>query len=452
MTLTRPPVLVDYEDVAWFRDQPEAARGAAAALGRRVGLGEQRTAQLVLAVAELTGNLTKHAIDGSLLLRVVRTHPEPGADASAGVEVIAVDGGPGMADIPAALRDGMSTSGTLGIGLGAVQRLADTFDIHSRPGTGTIQLARFWPRPAPRSASGEPAVAGLTRPISGEQTCGDAWAARADSGHVPSGGGHAPVGSERVTGGGHVPAARDHVPTAGPRGGGASTQGRSGAERPSWSALTNPRSYQARPAVPSRAGTPPEAPAWPGPSDVRPAVAGRTAPVRAAVPGRGEGLLVMCCDGLGHGPQAALAAQAAVQAFHAATGRTPGQVMEHVHRALRGTRGAAVAIARLEPDGRLLFCGIGNITAALVTAADRTTLMSQPGIVGHQMRQLRTYETELPATGVLVMHSDGLSERWSAADLAGLLHHPPGVIAASLLRQAATRRDDAGVVVARTPR
>ncbi|MFE9538719.1 SpoIIE family protein phosphatase [Streptomyces sp. NPDC006691] len=443
MTVTRSPVLVDSEDVAWFRDQPEAARGAAAALGRRIGLDEQRTAQLVLAVAELAGNLTKHAVDGSLLLRVVRTHAESGAEAragvgvTAGVEVIAVDSGPGMADIPAALRDGMSTSGTLGIGLGAVQRLADSFDIHSRPGTGTIQLARFWPRPAPPAASGEPAVAGVTRPISGEQTCGDAWAARTDSGSPPTG--------------------RGRTPAAGPRGDEAPAYGVSGDGRPSWSDLTNPLSHQMRPTVPRHAGARPETPGRPGPGEARTVAAGtvaagRSAPVRAASPGGGEGLLVLSCDGLGHGPQAALAAQAAVQAFRTATGRTPEKVMEDVHRALRGTRGAAVAIARLEPDGRLLFCGIGNITAALVTTAARTTLMSHPGIVGHQMRQLRTYEAQLPSAGVLVMHSDGLSERWSATDLAGLLHHPPAVLATGLLRQAGTRRDDASVVIARTPR
>ncbi|MFE0681862.1 SpoIIE family protein phosphatase [Streptomyces sp. NPDC058961] len=438
MTVTRSPVLVDCEDVAWFRDQPEAARGAAAALGRRIGLDEQRTAQLVLAVAELAGNLTKHAVDGSLLLRVLRPHAESGAEAAAGVgvtagvEVIAVDSGPGMADIPAALRDGMSTSGTLGIGLGAVQRLADSYDIHSRPGTGTIQLARFWPRPAPSAARAEPAVAGVTRPISGEQTCGDAWAARTDSGSLPT--------------------VRGRAPSDGPRGDGTPPHGPSAEGRPSWSALTNPLSQQSRSTVPRPAGARPETPGRPGPDDARTVSTGRTTPVRAASPGGGAGLLVMSCDGLGHGPQAALAAQAAVQAFRTATGRTPEKVMEEVHRALRGTRGAAVAIARLEPDGRLLFCGIGNITAALVTTADRTTLMSHPGIVGHQMRQLRTYEAQLPAAGVLVMHSDGLSERWSAADLAGLLHHPPAVLATGLLRQAGTRRDDASVVIARSPR
>lgn len=142
------PPLLDCEDSAWFRDQPDAARGAAAALGRRIGLGEHRTAQLVLAVAELATNVTKHAADGSMLLRVLRNRDV------AGVEVIVVDGGPGMADVPAALRDGVSTIGTLGIGLGAVQRLADRFDVHSVAGLGTVQLARFWPHPPPPPSPG----------------------------------------------------------------------------------------------------------------------------------------------------------------------------------------------------------------------------------------------------------------------------------------------------------
>ncbi|MFE2301140.1 ATP-binding protein [Streptomyces sp. NPDC059445] len=397
--------LLDCEDVAWFRDQPEAARGAAAALGRRIGLGEQRSSQLVLAVAELAGNIAKHAVDGSLLLRVVRNED------IAGVEVLAVDGGPGIADVPAALQDGMSTTGTLGIGLGAVRRLADSFHIHSQPGVGTVQLARFWPRPAHPSVAGEPAVGGVTRPIGGEQVCGDAWTARTDTGEQFS-----------------VPPTEK---AAGPPASGAV----------GWSALTGVRPATPHPRTATTRG-----------SFAGPGRSGRPTAVRAAVAGPGTGVLIMSCDGLGHGPMAAVAAQAAVHAFRTGTARTPEGAMEQVHRALRGTRGAAVAIARLEPDGRLLFCGVGNITAALVTSTSRSTLLSHPGITGHQMHQLRTYEHHLPRHGILVMHSDGLSERWTHNDLAGLLHHPPALIAAALMRQAGTRRDDASAVIAKAAR
>ncbi|MFF3177060.1 ATP-binding protein [Streptomyces sp. NPDC057900] len=397
---------VECEDVAWFRDQPEAARGSAAALGRRIGLGETRTAELVLAVAELAANLTKHAVNGSVLLRVLRNQEV------AGVEVIVVDGGPGIADVTAALRDGTSTAGTLGIGLGAVHRLADSFDIHSQPGIGTVQVASFWPRSSRPSRAGEVAVSGITRAISGEEVCGDAWMARVDTGERASSAHREEATPRRVTG-----------PVA-----------------PDWSAMTATRPQGER-----VSGASPDAD-----SSSRPGTRGRSVPlVRAAVAGPGQATLVMSCDGLGHGPMAALAAQAAVQAFRTGAARTPEQAMEQVHRALRGTRGAAVAIARIESDDRVLFCGVGNITAALVTTTSRANLVSHPGIVGHQMRHLRTYESSLPARGVLVMHSDGLSERWAPTDLASVLHHPPALIAAHLLRHAGTRRDDASAVVAK---
>ncbi|MGN5635844.1 ATP-binding protein [Streptomyces sp. AC154] len=396
---------VDCEDVAWFRDQPEAARGSAAALGRRVGLGETRTAELVLAVAELAANITKHAVNGSLLLRVLRNQDV------AGVEVVVVDGGPGMADITAALRDGTSTAGTLGIGLGAVRRLADSFDIHSQLGIGTVQVASFWPRASRPARTGQVVVSGITRAIGGEEVCGDGWVARVDTGEQT-----APAHREEAT------PRRD-----------------TGLVPPDWSAMTATRPPGGPVSGASRGSD-----ALP-----RPGAKGRSVPVRAAVAGPGQGTLVMSCDGLGHGPMAALAAQAAVKAFRTGDTRTPEQAMEQVHRALRGTRGAAVAIARIEPDGRVLFCGVGNITSALVTSTTRAGLVSHPGIVGHQMHQLRTYENRLPAHGVLVMHSDGLSERWVPTDLASVLHHPPALIAAHLLRQAGTRRDDASAVVAK---
>ncbi|MFI6334025.1 ATP-binding SpoIIE family protein phosphatase [Streptomyces sp. NPDC050535] len=341
---------LDSEDVAWFRDGPSlatAARGAAAALARRLGLNPHRSAEVALAVTEAATNVQRHADDGALLLRAVRSGDD------AGVEFLTVDSGPGMPDVSAVLADGVSSAGTLGIGLGAVSRLADHFDLHSVPGRGTVMSARFWPRTADGRAvvgpSGASLASGVTRPISGETVCGDAWAVRGA------------VGDD----------------------------------------------------------------------------AGSRPPV-----------LVMLCDGLGHGPLAARASQAAVKAFHATRDLSPEGVLNAVHLALRGTRGGAVAVARVEPAaGRLLYCGIGNISGFLVGDDGRKTLLSAPGIVGAHMRRLRTFEEPLPEHGALVMHSDGLTERWDTRTLPGLLSHSPLVMAGQLLREAAVRRDDASVVV-----
>lgn len=333
--------VLECEDVAWFREGPSlpaAARGAASALARRIGLDAHRTAEVALAVTEAATNVQRHADDGALLLRVLRDGDR------AAVEFLTVDSGPGIPDVPAALADGSSSAGTLGIGLGAVARLADVFDVHSVPGRGTVMAAQFWDRVGGKALDvPSQAASGITRPISGETSCGDAWAVRA----------------------------------------------------------TDPST-----------------------------------------------LLVMMCDGLGHGPMAARASAAAVQAFHATPARDPEGIMKAVHRGLAGTRGGAVAVARIDTAAaRVSYCGSGNISGFVVGQETRRALLSAPGIVGSQMRRLRTFEEPLPRGGALVMHSDGLTERWQPSALPGLLQHAPAVMAGQLLREAGVRRDDAGVVV-----
>lgn len=398
--------VVDAEDVAWLRDQesfPAAARVAAAGLARRIGFDEQRCAEVALAVSEATANLRRHAVDGALLLRVVRTPRD------AGLEFVTTDEGPGMTDVAASLTDGTSTAGTLGIGLGAISRLADTFGLHSLPGRGTVLTARFWMADAARRAAGlgAPVVDGLTRPITGESMCGDTWAAR----------------------------------TAG--------------------VLTHPESSwqpsgKAAGATPGRAAVP--ALGWAELTGFRPA-AGSPRPVRESRPAERDGtgeqaLLVMFCDGLGHGPLAGKAAQAAAAAFRDSTAEQPADVLTAVHNALRGGRGGAVAVVRIEPrTASVSFCGVGNVSTFVVDpgTGSRRSLMSAPGIVGHQMPHLRTVRQDLPPNGAVIMHSDGLTERWRAAELPGFLAHSPLVAAAQLMREAGVRRDDAGVVVAKGP-
>ncbi|WEH38447.1 ATP-binding protein [Streptomyces sp. AM 2-1-1] len=393
------PYVLDAQDVAWFRDTeslPAAARGAASALARRLGFDEQRCAEVALAVSEAGTNLARHAVDGTLLLRAVRTQTD------AGVECVTIDAGPGMADVSHSLTDGVSSAGTLGIGLGAITRLADAVDIHSVEGRGTVLAARFWTKEAAGRAAtaGEPLVAGLTRPITGEEMCGDVWAAR-------------PV----------VP--RTPEPHTARR-----SAGRAEPDPLGWSALTGfgrQRADLPAPRTPER-------------------------PQETESDADASALLVMFCDGLGHGPLAGRAADAAVTAFRDGRAQTPEGVMAEIHSALRGGRGGAVAVVRIEPGARTVtFCGVGNVSTFVVDPAtnSRRSLPSAPGIVGHQLPTLRTVRQELPRGSAVVMHSDGLTERWQPAALPGLLAHSPLVAAAQLLREAGVRRDDAGVVVAK---
>jgi anti-sigma regulatory factor (Ser/Thr protein kinase) len=149
---------------------PAEARHRARALATSLGLDETTAGRLALVVTEAATNLVKHAGGGDLLLRPLW------ADGVGGIEVLALDRGDGIPNLSEALRDGHSTSGSPGTGLGAISRLSTVFDIHTRRGVGTAVLARIWGRPPARSVRARPLdVAGVAVARPGETVCGDAW-------------------------------------------------------------------------------------------------------------------------------------------------------------------------------------------------------------------------------------------------------------------------------------
>ncbi|WGL54201.1 SpoIIE family protein phosphatase [Nocardioides sp. BP30] len=320
-----------------------AVRRAAAALASDLGLDPERVAEVGIVVTELATNLVKHAGGGELVLRVL------GEGDRAAVRVLAIDAGPGSRNIDALISDGASTRGTLGIGLGACQRLASAFDVYSVPALGTIAQAIMGPDPAGTrdhlEQGGGADVAALTRPLSGEGPCGDTAAHRTTD----------------------------------------------------------------------------------------------------------EIQLVMVADGLGHGPLAAAASQRAADVLMSLDSVSPAAVLERIHASLGGTRGAAVTVVSYDPaTRRLVHAGIGNVAARLVGPGGTRTLPAQPGIAGHRAPRLRETTYPVEPASLVVMHTDGLSQRWSPADMPDVLTHAPGVVCAALVRAAASRRDDAGVLVLRT--
>jgi len=105
-------------------------------------------------------------------------------------------------------------------------------------------------------------------------------------------------------------------------------------------------------------------------------------------------------------------------------------------------------VAELESaTATLRYAGLGNITGRITGDGTSRGLVSLPGIAGHQRRSVREYDYPLGAGALLVMHSDGVADRWQLDDYPGLLGHSPVVIAATVLRDAGVRRDDACVVV-----
>jgi anti-sigma regulatory factor (Ser/Thr protein kinase) len=314
-----------------------AVRRRATELAAAAGFDESRVGQVSIAATELASNLVKHAGEGTVVLRLVRD-----ADTT-GVELISIDSGPGRRNIAALVADGATTAGTLGIGLGAVKRMAGSLRLHSVVGRGTVVAAQLWPSPDQTTAA---PVSGLVRPLRGQEVAGDAIA-------------------HRTFDGGH---------------------------------------------------------------------------------------LVVVADGLGHGPLAARASTRAVDVFHESASTSPAELIRLMHAALSGTRGAAVAVVRLDAATRtVVHAGVGNIAGRLLDEHRSRGMASQPGIVGHNLPRVREISFDASAGQAVVLHSDGLTEKWDLAGLPGAIAQGPVVLAAVVMREAGVRRDDAGVLVLEVP-
>jgi anti-sigma regulatory factor (Ser/Thr protein kinase) len=162
-------------------------------------------------------------------------------------------------------------------------------------------------------------------------------------------------------------------------------------------------------------------------------------------------LAILVVDGLGHGPLAAAAAQAAVAAFRSAPLPELKHTMTRLHEALKPTRGAAAAVALIDPGaGALRYCGVGNIVAAIVDGDEKHNLVSHNGTLGHTVSTLHEFSYPWTAGALLAMHSDGLSGRWRGDEWPGLWLRAPALGAGVLYRDWQRGTDDAAVVVVRT--
>lgn len=318
------------------------ARRAADAVARSCGLDEARRGAVGIVVTEAATNLARHAEGGYMFLR------DTAPNGHAGVEMLAVDRGPGMQDLARSFADGYSTGGSLGQGLGAMRRQANVLDVYSTPGQGTVVLARVYAEseaqlaPDPRNALLDIGV--VCEPLDGETACGDGWCVVQDAD-------------------------------------------------------------------------------------------------RAAV------LLV---DGLGHGPNAAHAADTAIETFRRVADRGPAEIVGALHEALRSTRGAAVAVAevrRSSTGASVAFCAVGNTVSAITGMHKPKSLASMNGTAGMQVGRLQEFTQTWETGSSMVMHTDGITTRWKLESYPQIFSHDPAIIAAVLHRDFQRPRDDSTVLV-----
>jgi anti-sigma regulatory factor (Ser/Thr protein kinase) len=166
-----------------------AVRRAGNQMAAVLGLDETVAGKVALVITEAATNLFKHAGRGDILLRGLA------AGDARGVEVLAIDKGPGFDNLEQAMRDGMSTAGSYGVGMGAMRRLADEFDLHADTTHGSALRMAIW---GPGRPTREPewVVGAVCLPLPSEEECGDAWCCACKDGQlllmVADGLGHGP--------------------------------------------------------------------------------------------------------------------------------------------------------------------------------------------------------------------------------------------------------------------
>jgi anti-sigma regulatory factor (Ser/Thr protein kinase) len=323
--------------------QVSEARRIARKCALDLGLDANQAEQVALVVTEASTNILKHAGRGEVL--ITRSLSGSG-DSIPGMEILALDRGQGIANLEQCMRDGYSTAGSPGQGLGAISRMSTGSDFYSISGKGTAVLARWTvgKNSSPlRELDFEVGAVNVPKP--GQDVCGDSWGAVYRDGHST----------------------------------------------------------------------------------------------------------FLLADGLGHGLDASIASRAAVRVLYEQPDLDPKSMLKLVHGALRSTRGAAVAIARVEAAvGKVLFAGAGNVSAQVYAGARlEQHLISINGTAGHQMQQVRQFSYPWPKNGMLILYSDGLASATNLEAHPAIALRDPTLIAGLLYRDFSRGNDDATVLVAR---
>jgi anti-sigma regulatory factor (Ser/Thr protein kinase) len=150
-------------------------------LAQQLEFSEERAGRAALVVSELGTNLVKHARGGEILLRATSSC----LGQRDGIEVVAVDAGPGLADAARSRTDGYSTSGSLGYGLGSIERQSDVFDLYSHTnGTAIVSSIRRDNREPSSRTTSRYEVGAIQVAMQGQEVCGDGWDWRMRNGRL----------------------------------------------------------------------------------------------------------------------------------------------------------------------------------------------------------------------------------------------------------------------------
>ena len=158
-------------------------------------------------------------------------------------------------------------------------------------------------------------------------------------------------------------------------------------------------------------------------------------------------IALLVSDGLGHGPDAAAASNAALGAFAKEPFTALPTLVQKLHQNLQGTRGAAIFMLLATQGEALQYAGAGNILGRVMSGVFDKSMLTPHGTAGVQLRRAEASKQEWPPHAMALVHTDGIASRWPAAALASLMPRDPTLLAAALAWTYLRGRDDATVVV-----
>ena len=184
-------------------------------------------------------------------------------------------------------------------------------------------------------------------------------------------------------------------------------------------------------------------------STVRPCVGERVSGDAVVMRVLDQGLFVAIVDVLGHGPEAHELTHV-IDAYLARYGSSDvSAVMKRLHQHLQGTRGAAVGLCAIDAvTCRVDYAGIGNTSIRRFGQAE-TRLVSQEGVLGQNMRSPLHQTLQLNPGDVIVLYTDGVSDRFTAQDYPGVLRHSSEDVANNIVQRFGKDHDDAACIVVR---
>ena len=157
--------------------------------------------------------------------------------------------------------------------------------------------------------------------------------------------------------------------------------------------------------------------------------------------------LIAVIDGLGHGAEAHEASQKALEYVKDHAGEGLEEIIRGCHGHIRRTRGVSLALVRVDrKNNSFSCCGVGNVETRILSKQTRHPI-STAGIVGYNLRKIRTYEYPYEPPGVVLLYSDGVSTRFDPSEYPHLRRDPQRA-AEQIIEEWGKETDDATILIA----